>query len=92
MRTACILIILTLVVMPAVPEFVSAGQVWAKCHISCRCLCDDTVGNFMFAVPIDRSPDIGFEADLTCKAYGERACSDGCNGLQYSFTYQVVSP
>jgi hypothetical protein len=92
MRTALILIIPAIVFMAAVPDISSAGQVWAKCHISCRCLCDDSIGNFMFAVPIDKSPDIGFEADLTCKAYAARACSDGCNGLQYSFTYQVVSP
>lgn len=69
-----------------------ADQVWIKCHITCRCLQDNTVGNFAFDVVIDRSPDIGFEADLTCKSYGHRVCSDGCNGTKFSYTYQVTSP
>ncbi len=68
------------------------GQVGTKCHITCRCLQDNTVGNFAFVIPVDQSPDIGFEADLACKAYGDRVCSDGCNGLKFSFTYQVTSP
>ena len=67
-------------------------QIWTKCHITCRCLNDNTVGNFAFEIPVDRSPDIGFEADLTCKSYGHRVCSDGCNGLKFSYTYQVISP
>lgn len=67
-------------------------QVWVKCHITCRCLQDNTVGNFAFDVVIDRSPDIGFEADLTCKSYGHWVCSDGCNGTKFSYTYQVTSP
>lgn len=50
------------------------------------------MGNFAFDVVIDRSPDIGFEADLTCKSYGHRVCSDGCNGTKFSYTYQVTSP
>jgi len=69
-----------------------ADQVWIKCHITCRCLQDNTVGNFAFEVAIDRSPDIGFDADLTCKSYGHWVCSDGCNGTKFSYTYQVTSP
>ena len=69
-----------------------AGQVWTKCHITCRCLQDNSVGNFAFVIPVDVSPDIGFDADLACKSYGDRICSDGCNSLKYSFTYQVTSP
>jgi len=72
--------------------FASAQQLWTKCHITCRCLQDDTVGNFAFTIPIDRSPDIGFEADEACKAYGQRVCLDGCNGLKFTYTYQVTSP
>ncbi|MEI8182392.1 MAG: hypothetical protein WCG29_06760 [Desulfomonile sp.] len=71
---------------------VFAEQVWTKCHITCRCLNDNSVGNFAFDIPVDRSPDIGFEADLTCKSYGHRVCYDGCNGLKFSYTYQVTSP
>ncbi len=69
-----------------------AGQVWIKCHITCRCTCDDSIGNFAFMIPIDRSPDIGFEADMACKAYGHRVCSDGCNGLKFTYSYQVTGP
>jgi len=69
-----------------------AGQVWTKCHITCRCLQDNAVGNFSFVMPVDVSPDIGFDADLACKSYGDRICLDACNGLKYSFTYQVTSP
>jgi hypothetical protein len=68
------------------------GQVLTKCHITCRCLQDNTVGNFAFVIPVDQTPDIGFESDVACKAYGHRVCSDGCNGLKFSYTYQVVSP
>lgn len=71
---------------------VTAMQVWTKCHVTCRCLKDGSVGNFAFVIPIDKSPDIGYEADLACKAYGHRACSDSCNGLKFSYTYQVTSP
>lgn len=67
-------------------------QVWTKCHITCRCLQDNSVGNFSFVIPVDRSPDIGFDADLACKSYGNKICSDGCNGLKFSYTYQVTSP
>jgi len=67
-------------------------QVWTKCHITCRCLDNDSVGNFSFVIPVDRSPDIGFSADEACKAYGQRVCLDGCNGLKFSYTYQVTSP
>ncbi len=67
-------------------------QVWTKCHITCRCLQDNSVANFSFMIPVDRSPDIGFEADLACKSYGERICPDGCNSLKFAYTYQVTSP
>ena len=69
-----------------------AGQVWTKCHITCRCLQDNSVGNFAFVIPVDVTPDIGFDADLACRSYGDKVCPDGCNGLKYSFTYQVTSP
>ncbi len=69
-----------------------AGQVWTKCHITCRCLQTSDVGNFMFVIPLDVTPDIGFEADMACKAYGARVCPDCCNGTKYSFTYKVTSP
>jgi len=69
-----------------------AGQVLTKCHITCRCLCDDSIANFVFVIPIDKSPDIGYESDLACKSYGHRVCYDCCNGLKFSYTYQVVSP
>jgi hypothetical protein len=69
-----------------------AEQLWTKCHVTCRCLHDNTIGNFAFTIPVDKSPDIGFEADWACKVYGEKVCSDGCNGTKYTFTYQVVSP
>jgi hypothetical protein len=71
---------------------VGAGQVWTKCHITCRCTCDDSIGNFMFVIPVDKSPDIGWEADTACKAYGWRACQDGCNGVKFTYSYQVTSP
>jgi hypothetical protein len=69
-----------------------AQQVWTKCHITCRCLNDNTVGNFSFVIPVDKTPDIGYEADLACQVYGHRVCSEGCNGLQFSYTYQTTSP
>jgi len=69
-----------------------AGQVWTKCHITCRCLQDNSVGNFAFVIPVEVSPDIGFDADLACKSYGDRICLEGCNSAKYSFTYQVTSP
>lgn len=70
----------------------AAMQVWTKCHVTCRCLADNSVANLAFVIPIDKSPDIGHEADLACKAYGHRACSDSCNGLKFSYTYQITSP
>jgi len=80
-------------VMAVAPWGTAWGQqVWTKCHITCRCLQDNTVGNFSFVVPVDRSPDIGFEADQMCQIYGQRVCSDGCNGLKFAYTYQVTSP
>jgi hypothetical protein len=88
-----IVTLLLIALVASVPvTAVAAGQVLTKCHITCRCLCDDSVGNFAFVIPVDRTPDIGFEADMACKAYGHRMCSDGCNGLKFSYTYQVVSP
>lgn len=74
------------------PTIPSAGEVWIKCHITCRCLQDNTVGNFSFNIPVDTSPDIGFEADMACKRYGHQVCYDGCNGLKFTYTYQVVAP
>lgn len=69
-----------------------AGRVEIKCHITCRCLQDNSVGNFKFVIPIDRSPDIGFDADLMCKTQGYRVCADGCNGTKFTYTYKVTSP
>lgn len=91
--TAKAIMILSAVSIGLLPFSTAAGeQIWTKCHITCRCLNDNTVGNFAFEIPIDRSPDIGFEADVTCKSYGHRVCYDGCNGLKFSYTYQVTSP
>lgn len=70
----------------------TAGQVWTKCHITCRCLQTNNVGNFQFMLPIDRVRDMTYEADLACKAQGHNVCSDGCNGLKFSYTYKVTSP
>lgn len=88
LKTICVIVLCMMI--PAVA--VAGDQVWTKCHITCRCLADNSVGNFEFVIPIDRSPDIAFEADLACKAYGSRVCPDGCNGSKYSYTYQVTSP
>jgi hypothetical protein len=71
---------------------VSGEQVWIKCHITCRCLENDSLANLQFDIPIDRSPDIGHDADLTCKSYGYQVCADCCNGLKFSYTYKVTSP
>ncbi len=73
-------------------EVVFAGQVWVKCDITCRCLSDGQIGNFTFVIPVDKSPDLGYDADSACKSYGHRVCSDGCNGLKFSYTYQVTGP
>ncbi|MBI5249641.1 MAG: hypothetical protein HY912_09110 [Desulfomonile tiedjei] len=70
----------------------SAEQVWTKCHITCRCLQDNTVGNFMFNIPLDRTPDTGFDADAACNSYAYRTCADVCNGTKFSYTFQVTSP
>lgn len=67
-------------------------QVATKCHITCRCLQNNSVGNFSFVIPVDRSPDIGFEADQVCNQYGHKVCLDGCNSRKFSYTYQVSSP
>ena len=87
-----IIVILTSLICLTLVSSNQADQVWTRCHITCRCLQDNTVGNFSFEIAVDRSPDIGFEADLACKSYGHRACSDGCNGTKFSYTYQVTSP
>jgi hypothetical protein len=70
----------------------SAGEVWVKCHITCRCSHDDSVGNFLFVIPVETERDVTFEADWACKVYGNRVCADGCNGTKFTFTYQVISP
>ncbi len=67
-------------------------QVWIKCHITCRCSHDNSVGNFAFMIPLDKSPDTGFDADNACKSYGHRVCADGCNGTKFTYSYQVTSP
>ncbi len=90
-KRAVTLILVALLTLPPV-ACVWAGQVWTKCHITCRCSRDNTVGNFNFVIPTDRSPDIGFDADQACRAYGNRVCTDGCGGTKYSFTYKVTSP
>ena len=89
-RMTAFLMCLSLVAIPMTAA--AGGQVLTKCHITCRCLQDNSIGNFAFVIPVDRSVDIGYEADVACKAYGHRTCSDGCNGLKFSFSYQVVSP
>lgn len=68
------------------------GQFWVKCEITCRCLQNNQIGNFTYMIPIDKSPDPGFEADKACKAYGQRVCSDGCNSRKISYTYRVTGP
>lgn len=90
-RTAVLVLALALAVTP-MSAAAGGGQVLTKCHITCRCLQDNSIGNFAFVIPVDRTVDIGYEADQACKAYGHRTCSDGCNGLKFSYTYQVVSP
>ena len=68
------------------------NQVWIKCHISCRCLQDDSVGNFEFVIPVDRTPDTGHSADAACKVVAHKACIAGCNSRKFAFTYKVTSP
>lgn len=89
---ACLLFVGVLFILLIEGHVGLTNQVWTKCHITCRCLQDNSVGNFSFVIPVDRSPDIGFDADLACKTYGHQVCSDGCNGLKFSYTYQVTSP
>jgi hypothetical protein len=67
-------------------------QVYVKCHITCRCSHDDSIGNFAFMIPVDKSPDTGFHGDQACKSYGNRICADSCNGTKFTYTYQVTSP
>jgi hypothetical protein len=70
----------------------SASQVWINCHITCRCLHDDSVGNFKFVIPVDVTVDTGYEANEACRVYGNRVCADGCNGAKFTFTFQVTGP
>ena len=90
-KSAISVMLISMVILA--PSGIAWGQqVWTKCHITCRCLQDNSVANFSFVIPVDRSPDIGFEADQACKSYGERICPDGCNSLKFAYTYQVTSP
>ncbi|MGO9572247.1 MAG: hypothetical protein ACLP5H_32420 [Desulfomonilaceae bacterium] len=89
---SAITLVLTMLLVTGPLAAAWGGQVGTKCHITCRCLQDNSVGNLAFVIPVDQSPDIGYEADLACKAYGHRVCSEGCNGLKFSYTYQVTSP
>jgi hypothetical protein len=79
---------MTLVLSPTV----GGGQLWVKCHITCRCQHDDSVGNFLFTIPIDVSADTPYDSDWACRIYGNRVCADGCNGTKFTYTYQVVGP
>lgn len=85
-------LLLAIVAAGGVPGFAHGEQLATKCHITCRCLQNNSVGNFSFVIPIDRSPDIGYDADQACRAYGYRVCLDGCNSRKFSYTYQVTSP
>jgi hypothetical protein len=87
-----VVVAFVMALLPVLSADVTADQVWIKCHITCRCLQDNSVGNYAFNIPVDRSPDIGFDADWACKSYGHRICLDGCNGLKFSYTYQITSP
>ncbi|MGB6065742.1 MAG: hypothetical protein WBG50_13135 [Desulfomonilaceae bacterium] len=90
-KIGIILVLATLLAVGTLST-VWGGQVGIKCHITCRCLQDNTVGNFAFIIPVDQTPDTGYDADLACFVYGNRVCSDGCNGLKFSYTYQTTSP
>ena len=87
-----IAVILALAITVADGSSVRAGQVWTKCHVTCRCLQNDQVANFTFLLPLDVSPDMGFEADQLCRARGHAICLDACNSSKFSYTYQVTSP
>jgi hypothetical protein len=89
---SALVVVLVLTVAFGLAVTAWGGQVWTKCHITCRCLHDDSVGNFEFAIPVDVSPDIGFDADWACKTHGHRICADCCNGTKFAYTYQVTSP
>lgn len=71
---------------------VMAGEIGIKCHITCRCLHDNSVGNFEFVIPVAAGPDPAYEADQACRAYGHRVCADGCNGTKFSYTYKITAP
>jgi len=90
-KTAISVVIISAVIL-ALSGIACGQQVWTKCHITCRCLQDSSIANFSFVIPVDRSPDIGFEADQACKNYGQRICPDSCNSLKFAYTYQVTSP
>jgi len=84
---------LTVAIVCGTPAgLIAGGQVWTKCEITCRCHQDDSVGNYSFVLPIDATPDTGFDADWACKVHGNRVCADSCNGTKFSYTYQVTSP
>jgi hypothetical protein len=92
---SCRIVVVVAIVLAVVTgsfELASAEQVWIKCHITCRCLQDNSVGNLMFNIPLDRTPDTGFDADEACNSYAHRTCADGCNGTKFSYTFQVTSP
>lgn len=68
------------------------SEIGIKCHITCRCLHDNSIGNFEFVIPVSQGPDPAWEADQACRAYGHRVCVDGCNGTKFSYTYKVTAP
>jgi hypothetical protein len=87
-----VVLVMVLVMAFGLSGSVWGGQVWIKCHITCRCQHDDSVGNFKFVIPMDLSPDMAFDSDWACRVYGNRVCADGCNGTKFTYTYQVTSP
>ncbi|MFH0823153.1 MAG: hypothetical protein V2B18_10420 [Pseudomonadota bacterium] len=89
--TAVALIQVILLILCTAPP-APAGQVWTKCHVTCRCLQNNSVGNFTFVLPIDESPDTSHDANLLCRQTGYAVCRDGCNTSKFSYTYQVTSP
>ena len=89
---SAIMFVLAILLVSGLLGTACGEQVLTKCHITCRCLQDDSVGNFAFVIPIDRSPDMSFDADKACKAYGHNVCLEGCNSRKFSYTYKVTSP
>jgi hypothetical protein len=94
MRTFNLLLLISICVFVSISPFDRAisGEIGIKCHITCRCLRDNSVGNFEFVIPVSQSPDPAFAADQACRAYGHRVCTDGCNGTKFSYTYKVTAP